>query len=163
MGLVSVSESGHSCMKKMVTLHVPLRRNSQGKSFKIFLGEHRRGRQHNLKHKSQVLVAVALSVPSLPAAFDTMHDRTEHQMLMLQGQWSEKKPKTNTFNMSSLTVTPFADKDLQRCWACLERSGSNERGRRMLLQHPSNSSISFKSCWKIEDFKKARFISQRFD
>lgn len=96
MGLVSVSESGHSCMKKMVTLHVPLWRNSQGKSFKIFLGEHRRGRQHNLKHKSQVLVAVALSVPSLPAAFDTMHDRTEHQMLMLQGQWSEKTPQKQT-------------------------------------------------------------------
>lgn len=67
-------------MKKVVTLRVPLWTNSQAKSFKIFLREHRRGRQHNLKHKSSILALDALSVPSFPAAFDTKRDRKGRQI-----------------------------------------------------------------------------------
>lgn len=60
----------------------------------------------------------------------------------------------HTFNVSSSTFTPFADKDLQRCWACLDSSGFEERGRSKLLQHPSNSSISFNSLWNTVDKKR---------
>lgn len=80
LGLVSVSEPGHGRMKKVVALHVPLWTNSQAKSSKIFLREHRRGRQHNLKHKSSSLAGDASSVPSFPAAFDMKCDRTGRQM-----------------------------------------------------------------------------------
>lgn len=61
--LIPVGEVRHRCMEKLVTLQIPLWRNSQSKSFQVFLGERRRGRQHGLKHKSQVLEVVVLSLP----------------------------------------------------------------------------------------------------
>lgn len=132
MRLLSVCELRRSCVKEIVALGVPLRGNSQTKSSEVILREQRRRWQEGLQtHLKTLMDCSCRDSPPTPRQNDK-----------------------HTFNESSSTFTPFADKDLQRCWACLDSSGFEERGRSKLLQHPSNSSITFNSLWNTVDKKR---------
>lgn len=133
-GLLAVPELGRGCAKETVTLCVPLWTHSQSKSSEIFLRERGRGREHELQTNSG---------GSTECSF--LDDATSSNERKKKKKERKTERKNLTFNKSSSTFTPFADKELQRSWACLDSSGSEDRGKSKLLQHPSNSSISFNS------------------
>lgn len=81
-------------MKEMVALGVPLRGNPQTKSSEVILREQRPRRQEGLQTHLKTLKDCSCGDPPPP----TPRQNDKH-----------------TFNVSSSTFTPFADKDLQRC------------------------------------------------
>lgn len=88
--LLSVCELRRSCVEEMVALGVPQRGNPQTKSSEVILREQRRRRQEGLQ---------------------------THLKALMDCSCGDPPPQTDkhTFNVSSSTFTPFADKALQRC------------------------------------------------